>query len=116
MHIIITPYTNQEKGKAGKIHDKIKIKKPVCCDNIIMKDECARKETCTLSIHTQCKKKDGSVITVDDLPDNMGFGNGITCLGGGLMLKSGEKVPCVIAIFEDDVGITCDDVEKIMRE
>lgn len=115
MHIIITPYTNKELDKATKIHSKLKNKKSICCDDV-NHCGCAKKETCSISIHPELKKSDGTTVTIDDLPDDTKYGNGVTCLGTGLMLKNGEKIPCVIAVFEDDVGISCTDVEKIANE
>ena len=59
-----------------------------------------------IKIDTDLKKKNSQTVTITDLPDKIGFGNGVTVLRTGIRLKNGEHVPCVFAVFDNDTDVT----------
>ena len=56
-----------------------------------------RAETSRIIIHPDVKKQNGQPVTLNDIIDSIGFGNGVTTTQ--LKLKNGEKIPVVYCVF-----------------
>lgn len=115
MHVFIIPKTKSETSETDPsrstvIRDAI-ISTKIPLGQIAGKENMEASKQDTIIIDPLLKKKDGTPVTRNDLPDslnNRGFGNGITALGKGLRIKNGEHIPVVFFVFENAVGITLD--------
>lgn len=50
-----------------------------------------------IHIHSDVKKANGQILTINDIPNSHSFGNGVTSTH--LTLKSGEKIPVIYCVF-----------------
>lgn len=115
MHVCIFPRIKKDNsdgktGRAQEIQDLVRPIKSLAWEKS-NKLKSATKQNDTIEIHADCKKKNGSKLEIKDIIDSHGFGNGITVLSG-MRLKSGEKIPVVIMVFDDNDNVNM----KVLRD
>ena len=109
MHVCIFPRIKKDNAdgitaRAKEIQELVKPIKSLAKEKSLNKLKSATKKDSSIAIHADCKRKDGKKLDKNDIIDSHGFGNGITVLSG-MTLKSGEKIPVVIMVFDDDNNI-----------
>ena len=81
-------------------NEKVEIDNEWCEGKTFVFNEKTRKkrtEQPVIIIHQDIKKKDGKKLSLNDIEDSTGFGNG--CTVTQLTIKTGEKVPCCFVVF-----------------